>query len=198
MKFITKVKIELDREISDLDRFALDFTTILKKHVSYVIVSGYVSILLGRARASEDIDIIIPKIDFSTFQSLVRDLKKNGFYCLNAEKDTDIFEYFKDDLPVRFAYQDSVIPNIEMKWGKNQFDELALRKTIEVILSEGKLCISHLELQIAFKEAVLKSPKDMQDARHLRKVTEGYIDEQLIQQYKGQLHEFFYKRKSKK
>jgi len=198
MKFIAKEKIEIDREISDLDRFALEFTSIVKKHISYVIISGYVSILLGRARASEDIDIIIPKIDFPAFQSLLQDLKKHGFSCLNAEKDTDIFNYLEDNLPIRFAYHKRIIPNIEMKWVKNKFDERALRKTIEVILPEGTLCISHLELQIAFKEAVLKSPKDIQDARHLRRVADEYIDEQLIQRYKEQLHEFFYKRKSKK
>jgi hypothetical protein len=30
----------------------------LKKNIDYVIVGGYVSILLGRARAGEDIDVI--------------------------------------------------------------------------------------------------------------------------------------------
>ena len=62
--------IEIDRELSDLDCFTLDFVNILERHTNYVIVSGYVAILLGRARASEDIDSIIPKIDFSMFQSL--------------------------------------------------------------------------------------------------------------------------------
>ena len=90
MKFITNSKIEIDREPSDLDYFAIAFTKILEKHASYVIVSGYVSILLGRARASEDIDIIIPKIDFPTFQSLFKKLIQNDFYCLNAEKNTII------------------------------------------------------------------------------------------------------------
>jgi hypothetical protein len=45
-----------------------------------VIVSGYVAILLGRARASEDVDVIIPRITFSDFKKLYRDLKENDFY----------------------------------------------------------------------------------------------------------------------
>jgi hypothetical protein len=49
MKFIDRHRLEINRELSDLDRFALKFITILEKHTTYVIVSGYVSILLGRS-----------------------------------------------------------------------------------------------------------------------------------------------------
>lgn len=112
MKFINKKTIKLNRELSDLDKFTIDFIDILKKHTSYVIVSEYVAILLGRARASEDIDIIIPEIGFSLFTSLYKDLKKNNFYCLNAENEKTIYSYLKDDLAVRFAKKGSIIPNI--------------------------------------------------------------------------------------
>ena len=70
MKFVNRNLIEIDRELSDLDTFTIDFVKILKKYTKYVLVSGYVSILLGRSRSSEDVDIIIQKIDFSTFQNL--------------------------------------------------------------------------------------------------------------------------------
>ena len=79
MKFSSST-IKIDRDISDLDHFALDFIDILKKHTNYVVVSGYVAILLGRARASEDIDIIIPKIDFTRFRSLLQELNNNDFF----------------------------------------------------------------------------------------------------------------------
>jgi hypothetical protein len=191
MKFINKKTIEIDRELSDLDTFAIDFTTIVKQHVPYVIVSGYVAILLGRARASEDIDVIIPQIDFSTFKTLYTDLKHNDFYCLNAEKDSEVFEYLKDTLAIRFAKTDIIIPNIELKWAKNRFDELALENTIDVKIRKETLCISHLELQIAFKEMVLKSPKDLDDAEHIRDVAKEYLDMKLIQKYKEMLHGFY-------
>jgi hypothetical protein len=190
MRFIDKTTLEIKREISDLDRLALDFTTVLEKHTPYVIVSGYVSILLGRARASEDIDIIIPKIAFPKLKKLVHDLKEKGFYGINEEKDSDIFEYLTEGLAVRFAKQNTMIPNIELKWAKNRIDDLALQKTISVILSQGTLRISNLELQIAFKEIMLKSPKDREDARHLQKVAEGYLDKQLLQHYKEMLRDF--------
>lgn len=149
-----------------------------------MIVSGYVSILLGRARASEDIDIIIPKIPLSTIKKLVHDLKEKGFYCINEEKDSDIFECLTEGIAIRFAKQNTVIPNIEMNWAKNTIDDLTLQTPLTVILPRGTLRISPLELQIAFKEIMLKSPKDREDARHLRKVAEGYLDNKLLQHYK--------------
>jgi len=164
MRF-TKSTIEINRELSELDMFTINFTNILKKYTPYVIVSGYVAILLGRARASEDIDIIIPKIDFPTFESLLKELRENNFYCLNGDEDEYLFEYLLERTPIRFAKQDTIIPNIELKCSKNRFDELALKKTMIVKLpGEAELTISHLELQIAFKEVVLKSPKDLEDA----------------------------------
>ncbi|MDI6737809.1 MAG: hypothetical protein QME12_04815 [Nanoarchaeota archaeon] len=70
MRFVSENIIEINRELSDLDLFAIDFIKVLKKHTRYVIISGYVSILLGRARASEDIDIIIPKMRIPDFLQL--------------------------------------------------------------------------------------------------------------------------------
>jgi hypothetical protein len=191
MKFTDKKTIQIDREISDLDKFALDFVKILEKNTKYVIVSGYVAILLGRARASEDVDIIIPRIDFSTFKQLYNDLKKNNFYCLNAEEEKIVYSYLEDNLAVRFAKIDTMIPNIEMKWTKNKFDKIALEKTIDVRIKNETLHISHLELQIAFKEEVLKSPKDLDDAEHIKDVAKEYLDNKLIQKYKEMLHGFY-------
>ena len=191
MKFIDKKTIEIDRILSDLDKFTLDFIKVLEKHVKYVLVSGYVAILLGRARASEDVDVIIQKIEISKFQALYRELLKNDFYCLNAKKDKVLYDYLKDNLAVRFAKKGNTIPNIELKWAKHEFDDLALENTIEVKLSEGNLKISHLELQIAFKKEVLKSPKDLEDARHIEKIAEKYLDNSLINKYRESLREFY-------
>ncbi len=188
MKFIDKKTIEINRELSDLDKFAIEFLKILQRYSSYVIVSGYVSILLGRARASEDIDVLIPKIDFLTFLKIYNELKTNDFYCMNAEEDSDVYEYLEDDLAIRFAKKDTIIPNIEMKWIKRRVDEISLNNSIEVKLQKEKIRISPLELQIVFKEKILKSPKDLEDAEHIRDVAREYLDKKLIEQYEEMLH----------
>lgn len=191
MKFISNNMIEISRELSDLDLFTIQFTKILRKHVRYVIISGYVAILLGRARSSEDVDIIIPKTEFSKLLPLLKELKENGFYCLNAEDDKEIFKYLNDNLAIRFARTETIIPNIELKFAKNNIDEITLKKTIIVKLKKEEITISHLELQIAFNEIVLKTPKDMEDARHIRNVAKGYLDDSLIKRYKEKLKNEF-------
>ena len=191
MRFIDKKNIIINRELSDLDRFTLDFIKVLEKHTQYVLVSGYVAILLGRARISEDVDVIIPKINVKTFDKLYRDIKNHNFYCLNTEESSDVFEYLEEGLAVRFAYEGTIIPNVELKWVKHRFDQLSFEKTITVNLGTDHLRISNLELQIAFKEEVLKSPKDLEDADHIREVAKTYLDDILIQKYKERLHEFY-------
>ena len=51
--------IVINRELTKLDLFVKDFLDILKKHASYLIVSGFVSISTGRTRGTEDIDVLI-------------------------------------------------------------------------------------------------------------------------------------------
>ncbi|MBS3172592.1 hypothetical protein J4438_03360 [Candidatus Woesearchaeota archaeon] len=191
MKFISKKEILIDKELSELDLFTLDFIKILKKYTNYVIVSGYVSILLGRSRVSEDVDIIIPKLDFKKFELLADDLKKNNFYCLNNEKNRDIYDYLVKNTAVRFAKKNTVIPNIEIKFEKNKFDKISLNNTIKVKIENYEIVISQLELQIAFKEKVLKSQKDMEDARHIRNVANEHLNFELIDSYKVMLNEFY-------
>ena len=64
-----KIAIIENKVFTTLDRFVLDFTELLEEYVDYVIVSGYVVILFGRARGTEDIDTIIRYIDRDTFAS---------------------------------------------------------------------------------------------------------------------------------
>lgn len=81
--------------------------------------------------------------------------------------------------------------NIEMKWAKNDFDTITFKKSINVKIKNENIRISHLELQIAFKEIVLRSPKDMEDALHIRAVAKENLDTTLIHKYKEMLHGFY-------
>ena len=59
-----KREIILDKELNNLDIFALKFLNIISRYTDYVVIAGYVSILLGRTRTTEDIDVFI-KIIFT-------------------------------------------------------------------------------------------------------------------------------------
>ena len=77
--------ITLDRELSRLDKLVLRFISIVQKHVKYVIISGYISILLGRSRATEDVDVFIQPLSYNAFVN-----------CINAEAPEDVYSCLKE------------------------------------------------------------------------------------------------------
>jgi hypothetical protein len=184
MDFLDEKTIRLDKVITELDRFLFSFLKVLKKHTDYVVVSGYVSILFGRARATEDIDITIRRMEEEEFRELLSDLLEKEFWCLNSEDKDICLSLLKDGHAVRFAEKDIVIPNIELKFEKTGIDSLNLRENIEVMMGEERIKISPIELQIIYKEDVLKSEKDMEDALHLREVFKDYIKKEKLEYYK--------------
>jgi hypothetical protein len=59
-----------DKYLTLLDQFVLDFIRVLEPKTPYVIVSGYVAILFGRSRGTEDVDILISRLSKDTFGEL--------------------------------------------------------------------------------------------------------------------------------
>ncbi len=191
MKFISRKLIKIDRELSDLDTFVYDFLRILDKYMDYVIVSGYVSILLGRARSSEDVDVIVPPVPKKKLEAFLKEAKNNGLYCLNARNAGEFIDNIRNNIANRLAKNDTIIPNIEMKTAKNDIEMLCLREGITIRVGDIDFHVSPLELQVAFKETVLKSPKDMEDARHIRNVAMEHLDKGMIERYKERLDGFY-------
>jgi len=173
--FVDEKEIILNRNLSKLDEFVLDFVTIISKYTRYVLISGYVSILLGRSRATEDIDIFIEEISKQKFKEMYFELVKKGFFCLNSDNFEIVFEYICDNLAIRFA-KGGPIPNIEVKFPKDNLDKGAFDDFITVNLPSGKLKISNLEKQIAFKRYFLGSEKDLEDALHLEELFKDKLD----------------------
>jgi hypothetical protein len=187
MEFIDKKTIKLDKIPTLLDEFVIDFTKILQKHAKYVIVSGYVSILFGRSRATEDIDIIVEKMSKNRFYDFYSDLQKNGYWCVNIENKDEILRMLLDNLAVRFAKKPNIIPNVEFKFVKNSLEENVIKTSLDVIMSSGRIKISNIELQIAYKEKVLKSDKDLEDAKHLEMVFKDRMNNKLLEKYRKML-----------
>ena len=146
-----KKKIVLQKELSNLDKLVLKFIKILEKYMDYVIVSGYVSILLGRTRATEDVDIFIKKVPEKQFLNLYQELKKEGFWCINTENGKEMFNYLQEGLAIRFAKKGKIVPNFEIKFPKRKIDEEKFKDLIVVKIHNKVLKISSLERQIAFK-----------------------------------------------
>ena len=187
MEWVNRRKLRLNKSLNDLDRFVLKFINILEKHTPYVIISGYVSILLGRSRGTEDVDLFIKKINKESFIKLYQDLKKKGFWCLNAEDVNEVYSYLEDGLAIRFANKGEAIPNFEVKIVRRRLDLEVFDDFIEVETAEGIIKISSLERQIAFKRYYLCSDKDLEDAQYIESLFEEHLDQSIIRKYQNDI-----------
>ncbi len=67
------------RRLSEMDLFVCRVLDILTSHTPYVIMSGYVAILFGRTRSTEDVDLLIPVCDVSAFLLLHDEFMEQGY-----------------------------------------------------------------------------------------------------------------------
>ena len=181
----------MKREIDDktiLDKFAEDFTKIVEKHCKYIIVSGFVAIAHGRSRGTEDIDMIIERISKFKFIDLHIDLEKADFECMQSADPNVIYDrYLSDSTSVRYTRKGEFLPEMEIKLAKDELDEYQL-KTIQKFPFTGlDVYFSSIEMNIAFKEELLKSDKDMEDAKHLRIIYKEKINEKEIENIKKKI-----------
>lgn len=188
---VKKDKIIIDKVETELDKLLINFLEVLKKYCDYVVVSGYVAILFGRARGTEDIDILIKSIDKNKFEKFFEEIENKGYYCLNTPDIDEMYDFIKIHTSLRFARKDEIIPNIEVKIGKDLED---FNEKVLIEMPFGSIWISCIEKQIIFKEMVLGSDKDFEDARHLRKLFEGKLDLVKLRKFENR-YKNEYKRK---
>ena len=164
-----------EKYLTLLDLFVLDFIRILEPVTPYVIVSGYVAILFGRSRGTEDVDILIPTLEKKDFTKLHDALCRSGFEFLNAEDADGLHDMLTQKMGIRIARKEQFIPNIELKFLKDEVDRMVLRQRTEVNLPGAKLFISPIEIQIAYK-LYLGSQKDIVDALYLWEIVKEDLD----------------------
>jgi nitrogen regulatory protein PII len=185
----------MKREIDDktiLDKFAEDFTKIIERCCKYIVVSGFVAIAHGRSRGTEDIDIIIERISPEKFSELHNALIKGGFQCIQSDNPEVIYqEYLSKKDSVRYVRKSEGYfpPEAELKLAKDSLDEEQLKTRTKLPLTGLEVYFSSIEMNIAFKEELLKSDKDLGDARHLRIIYKEQIDDNRIEEIKKKIKE---------
>lgn len=177
-------KIIFDRQLSLLDSFVLSFTEHLQtNNIKYVIISGYVAIL---SRMSEDVDIFIEHISFEKFLKFWSEIDQN-YECLNTGNSYEAYnDYLKNHQAIRISYKGSFIPNIELKFVKNDLDRYSLDNRKHVKLADKSLYLSPLELKIPYK-LFLGSEKDIEDARFLFKLFKDNLNIVLLKMFLSKL-----------
>ena len=156
----------VEREPNQLDELAIDFSKILDRFgIEHVYIAGYVSILAGRARSTEDIDILIEVIDEETAGELAETLDEEGFWGA-AMPLTSMYEMLSNGDNIWVAPDDQVTPHLELKFARDEFDRASLENAIEARIADETIPIGPLELQVAYK-LHLGAQKDIEDAIHL-------------------------------
>jgi len=173
--------IRFDKVPSSLDAFVASFCALLHaRRIPYVIVSGYVALVFGRSRMTEDVDIIASEIPEAAFSLLWDDVYRAGYECINVtDKASAYREYLRNGSALRFAARGTFIPNMEFKFAKPGPEEYALKNPLTLVLNGAPLAISEFELQIAYK-LFLGSEKDIEDARFLFRLFRPHVRINLL------------------
>lgn len=167
-----------------LSEFCSKFCSIVDRHAVYAVVSGFFVISSGRSRGTEDIDLIIEPLSFDKFSKLHNELINNGFNCLQSNDKKEIFNYLKYNLSARYILGNELLPNMEVKFAKDSLDDYQLRTRVKEPQTGVNVYFSSIECNIAFKEELLKSSKDLEDARFLRILYKEKIKEDEINKIK--------------
>ena len=185
----SKNSISLDqKELTTLDKVVIKFIEAMDD-IDYVIVSGYIAIFFGRIRGTEDIDILLNKMDMKQIEELHKKLLKNNFYPVNNVEDAkDAYGLLSEGSSLRYAEKGTWAPNFELKFVKKPLDRHAMDNKMKVTFNEKYVMfISPIELQIAFK-LWLGSDKDYEDARYIYNIFKGYIDVKKLSWFVAELH----------
>jgi hypothetical protein len=172
----------IDKPPSDLDRLMLEVGGILDDvGIEYSVVSGYVAVLFGRARATEDIDVITERFDEGTADELATRLQEAGYWGSAMPLD-DLYETLANDLPARIAEDGHRVPNVELKFASDEHDSISLDNAISVRLAGETLRVGPLEFQIAYK-LDMGARKDYEDALYLHEVAGPNLNRTALEEH---------------
>jgi hypothetical protein len=133
--------------------------------------------------------MITERMTSDTFRQLFHDVLRHGFVCMQTSQPQEAYRYLTDNLSIRFTWHDRPLPEMEVKFAKDALDDYQLTHRVKLAMTGLDVWFSDINTNIAFKETLLKSPKDMEDARHLRITYREFIDEEKIKNIKRIIQE---------
>jgi len=173
-----------------LAEFCENFCKVIEKHCTYAVVSGFFIISSGRSRGTEDIDLIIERLSRDKFIKLHDSLINAGFNCLQSSDANEVYDYLINNSSIRYISGSDLIPQMEVKFARDKLDEYQLSKRRKEPFTGVDVYFSSIECNIAFKEELLKSSKDLSDAKFLRTVYKEKINEPEVDKIKGLIRSF--------
>lgn len=156
----------VDRAPNGLDSLAFECSSLFSTHgIEHVFVAGYVVVLTGRARATQDIDVIVEPTDEDVLDAVAAELDDRGFWGPAMPLDEMSSMLPRGD-NIWIARDGEMTPHLEVKFASDQFDRASLRNALTARVGDETIPIGPLELQIAYK-LYLGTQTDFEDALHL-------------------------------
>ncbi|MFW6004589.1 MAG: hypothetical protein ACOCPV_03015 [Halodesulfurarchaeum sp.] len=172
----------VEREPNRLDELAIEFSRVLHRFdIEHVYIAGYVSILAGRARSTEDVDVLIGRIDEATAEELAAALVESGFWGPAMPLES-LYEMLDGGDNIWIAPENQVTPHLELKFAVDEFDDASLENSIDARIAGHTIPVGPLELQIAYKLS-LGAQKDIEDAVHLYMLFEESLSEPRLEEW---------------
>lgn len=172
----------VEREPNRLDELATDFSDLLDRvDVDHVFVAGYVAILAGRARSTEDVDVLVEPIDQATADELVETLDGTGYWG-PAMPLSSTYEMLEGGDNVWIAPNDQITPHLVVKRVRDEFDRASLDDALTARIGDRTIPIGPLELQIAYTLR-LGARHDVEDAVHLFTLFEETLSASRLEEW---------------
>ena len=182
----------IDRELSEFDRRAFAFFELLDEvGIDYLVVSGYLLLLTGRQRMTEDVDLILSVQTSDRLDELATRLDEEG-YVANPPP-LDRLPEFIEDGHVGVHAEGARVPTFDLSLGKTELERDAFADSLHVEVDDQSLQVTAFEQQIAYILSMLHDPSDhtamdFLDALHLYRLFEDQLDMDSLRSYAHRLN----------
>ena len=176
----------MESGITELDDLVWQLVSRLGKYTNYVIVSGYIAILLGMERATQDVDVVISgfksKEDFDRFFNELREL---GWETIPSDLDELYFLLEKRNEKIDIFTDKQWY--FDFKKVMNKWALMSLENPLIVKKGDYEFRIAPPEIQIPYK-LWLGSDKDIKDAAFLYEKLKPIIDKKAMEEIAGEMN----------
>lgn len=177
----------IEKEQSTLDERTFEFLAVLDAvDVDYVVVSGYVLLLTGRNRMTEDIDVILARSSRSVLQALADRLEDAGYVA--TPPPIERLPSFIQASHVDVSKEGRRVPSFDLSLADTQLERSAIADPLTVRFAGRDIPVAPLEQQIAYKLYMAGDPRewkgtDYEDALHLYRVFEERLNIAELERY---------------
>lgn len=181
---LTEDRLVISKPLSALDEDVVAFVDILERsEIGYAIVSGYLAILTGRSRGTEDIDVPLEPISEERARELTQQLTQAGGPAMPLD---DLDDMLSRGDRIRVAEAGDRIPNFEVFVATTDFERRVIDNRLPVRVGGEEFFISPIEEQIAYKVKLAQAQdsatgKDFEDALHLYHAFEGQFKRERLE-----------------